>query len=767
MPEKPGYEELEQRVRELEAAAAKQSSLDNTLENLFNLSLDLLCVADFEGYFRLFNEAFENTLGHSTQVLLKTPFIDFVHPDDKVLTLEAVEQLVIGEPVSYFENRCRCKDGSYKWFAWTAVPATDEDFLYASARDITGQKILQRDLMRQRDLLENVLSTVPASIFWKDRNLAYLGANDRFIREAGFQNPQDLIGKTDYDLAWTREQADFYRKCDRRVMDSGEAMLNIEESQLQADGKEVHLLTNKVPLWKASGEVSGMLGVYMDISRQKDAEITLRKSEARLQTMFDSAAEFIFVIDPEGKVLKANRCVYLKTGFEPDEVLGRNIKEFFSDKSQAVCECSFPRLREHGYNRADIEFVCRDGDVIQMECSGTAVPDEEGNFSTFLIIQRDMTERNRVAAALAISERRFRAIFNSSFQFIGILGPDGTLLEANQTALELGGLKQEDVIEHPLWETKWWHYSTAAQDRLKAAVREASQGRSVRYEENVQDRHGAIRTVDFTLKPVLNEDGMTVLILLEGRDISEEKHAEEEMQRHQQEIAHVIRLSTAGEMASGMAHELNQPLAALVSYCGTAIALVNSMPTPLYQLREILECASEQAHRAGSIIRNLREFVSKEDNRQQRIELDQVIRDLDTLLGAELKDAAVTVDYHLHGQGRRVMANKVQLQQVLVNLVKNSVDAIRANNHDDGRVILETRLLADAMIEVTITDNGPGIAADMMGKMFNPFQTSKVSGMGMGLSISRSIIEAQGGRIWADEQRHDGASFGFCLPLSD
>ncbi len=111
-----------------------------------------------------------------------------------------------------------------------------------------------------------------------------------------------------------------------------------------------------------------------------------------------------------------------------------------------------------------------------MECSAAAIPDEQGEFSTFLIIQRDVTERNRAVSEIAISERRFRAIFNSSYQLIGILGPDGTLLESNKTALDLGGLKQEDVVGRPFWETYWWRYSTEVQDRLKAAIRKASQG---------------------------------------------------------------------------------------------------------------------------------------------------------------------------------------------------------------------------------------------------------------------------------------------------
>jgi len=762
---KPGYEKQEPRVQAPEAAEVTQLSLDKALVKLFDLSLDMLCVADFDGYFRIINAAFENTLGHSRRVLLKTPSIEFVHPDDKAATLAARKQLAGGEPVAHFENRYRCRDGSYKWLAWNSVPVTEEGFVYAVARDITEQKAIQQELASQRDLFDNVLSNVPASIFWKDRNSVYLGVNDRFARDTGLQSPQELIGKTDYDLAWTKEEADFYRECDRKVMDSGEPMLNIEESQQQADGKKIELLTSKVPLLDAAGQVSGMLGIYLDITERKQAEITLRKSESRLQTLFDSAAEFIFVIDPEGEIIQANRYVYSQSGYKAEEVIERNIKEFFTEESQSICDCNFPGLRESGYARSDIDFVCSDGRVIQMECSATGVPDENGDFTTFLIIQRDMTERKRAATALANSERRFRAIFNSTYQFIGVLDPNGILLEVNQTALDFGGIRQMDVVGRPFWETYWWCYSTEVQDRLKAAVRDASQGKSVCYEEDVLARDNTTRTIDFTLKPVTNQQGETVLIIPEGRDITDRKWAEEELQRHHQELAHVIRLSTMGEMASGMAHELNQPLAALVSYCGTAISLVKSLPAPPPRLLGILERAAEQAQRAGSIIRHLREFVSKGSNDKQPLDLDEVIKDLNILLGSELKSSKVKLEYCLDGRGRRVMANKVQIEQVMVNLVRNSVEAIHSIHKYTGKVILKTHILKDGSIEVTVSDNGPGIDASMIGKLFNPFQTSKVTGMGMGLSISRSIIEAHGGSIWVDEQHHHGALFGFSLPV--
>jgi len=764
MTGKPCYEELQQRIRELEATQENHSTPDDTLTNLFNLSLDMLCVADFDGNFRFINAAFENTLGHSRQVLLETPYIEFVHPDDKVKT-QAASAKITHEPVTNFENRYRCRDGSYKWLAWTAVPATDEGLIYATARDITDQKTLQHEMGSQRDLLNNVLSNVPASIFWKDRNSVFLGVNSRFARDAGLQNPEEIIGKTDHELAWTREEADFYRECDRQVMDSVEPMLNIEETQQQSDGKQINLLTNKVPLLDKSGQVYGMLGIYIDITRLKQTEDTLRKSEARLQTLFDSAAEFIFVIDPEGVILSANRHVYEQSGYKDNEIIGRNIKEFFSEESQGVCDCNFPTLRERGYNRADVDFVCKDGGILQMECSATAVPDEYGNFTTFLIVQRDVTERKRATTALAISEQRFRTIFNSSYQLIGILGPDGTLLDANDTALGIVGLNREEVIGRPFWDIYCWSYSTDVQSRLKAAIRDAAQGKPVRYEEDLLTKGNIIRTIDFTLKPVVNQQGETVLIIPEGMDITEKKRAEEETQRHHQELAHVIRLSTAGEMASGMAHELNQPLTAIISYCGTARSMMNSMSAPPPQLGEILGRASEQAHRAGDIIRHLRKFIDKGDSDKELLNIDQLIRDIILFLKYDVQKSHVKIEFFPGCKPCKVKANKTQIEQVLINLVRNSLEAIGNAATTGGQIVLQSRILSNDAVEVTVTDNGPGVDAALVDTIFNPFQTNKESGMGIGLSLSRSIIEAHKGRLWVDRNYQHGALFGFKLPI--
>jgi PAS domain S-box-containing protein len=610
--------------------------------------------------------------------------------------------------------------------------------------------------------LTSVFDNIPNMVFIKDaKTLRFVRVNHAGERLLGLTS-RELLGKNDFDV-FPGSQAEFFVQKDREVLASGIG-IDIPEEDIDTGllGRR-WLHTKKVPILDDNGQPVYLLGISEDITEARQAEIDREKNEIRFQTLFNFAAEFIFVIDPDGTIIEANHYACEHSGYGEDEITGRNIKEFFTRESQHTCDCNFPGLRERGYNRADIEFVHKDGHIIDMECSAAAVPDTEGNFNTFLIIQRDVTERNHVVAALSDSERRFRAIFNSAFQYIGLLDPDGIVLEANQTVMDFLGCTKSDLVGKPFWEVVWMNAPPGDQERARKAIREARQGKLIRYQVDMVGKDNTVRTVDLSLKPVQDEQGETILIIPEGRDITDLKLAEEELQLRQQELAHVMRLNTMGEMASGMAHELNQPLTALVSYCGTAEKLAKSSGAP-QELNDILVRASEQAHRAGDVLRYLRGFVSKGNSNKTRIVLDDLVHSVIDFISWELRNTDIQVTFQTGADGCGIVVDKVQIEQVLINLVRNSIDAIREAGISNGQVDIATRLTEDGSFRVTVTDNGPGIDPAIADSLFEPYQTSKETGMGMGLSISRSIIEAHNGKLWADIQRQQGAVFHISMP---
>jgi C4-dicarboxylate-specific signal transduction histidine kinase len=182
------------------------------------------------------------------------------------------------------------------------------------------------------------------------------------------------------------------------------------------------------------------------------------------------------------------------------------------------------------------------------------------------------------------------------------------------------------------------------------------------------------------------------------------------------------------------------------------------------ELYDILVRASEQAHRAGDVIRHLREFVSKGSNNKTRVVLDDLIHSVIDFISWELRDSDIQVAFLTGSHDCEVVIDKVQIEQVLINLVRNSIEAIRQAGISDGQVDIATRLAADGSIEVSVADNGSGINPTMADSLFQPYHTTKETGMGMGLSISRSIVEAHNGKLWADLQRQQGALFCMSIP---
>jgi two-component system, LuxR family, sensor kinase FixL len=249
------------------------------------------------------------------------------------------------------------------------------------------------------------------------------------------------------------------------------------------------------------------------------------------------------------------------------------------------------------------------------------------------------------------------------------------------------------------------------------------------------------------------------------RDLTERRDQERRLQELQSELVHVSRLTAMGEMASSLAHELNQPLSAIANYMKGSVTLLGSEQPDLERLKDVLGKAGDQALRAGDIIKRLREFVAKGETEHTLEDPAKLMEEASALalVGARQKGYRVTLEFARElGQ---VIVDRIQVQQVALNLIRNAMDAMEGEERRDLTIAVRA---GDARtVAVSVADTGPGISPQVSDRLFQPFVTTKASGMGVGLSICRTIIEAHGGRIWAETNDHGGATFTFTLPIAE
>lgn len=245
------------------------------------------------------------------------------------------------------------------------------------------------------------------------------------------------------------------------------------------------------------------------------------------------------------------------------------------------------------------------------------------------------------------------------------------------------------------------------------------------------------------------------------RDLTERQTTERRLQDVQGELVHVGRITALGEMASALAHELNQPLTAAANFMKGCLMLLDRDPVDRPRLRDMISQAGDQALRAGQIIRRLRDFLSKGEADRRIESLPKLLEEAGALAMIGAREKGVHLKFQIDAAVELVLADKVQIQQVALNLIRNAVESME---HSQSRELVVGAVPADDMVEVYVSDTGHGISPDVAGQLFQPFMTTKEQGMGVGLSISRTIIEAHGGRIWVESNPRGGTIFKFTLP---
>ncbi|MCH7872792.1 MAG: PAS domain S-box protein [Planctomycetes bacterium] len=423
----------------------------------------------------------------------------------------------------------------------------------------------------------------------------------------------------------------------------------------------------------------------------------------------------------------------------------------------------FGRRIQEAFDRgesASLEFEAKrkNGEVFPTEHTVSLLRDDAGEAVGIVSVIRDVSERKRAEKARRENEQRYRTLFEQLPDAVVILDPDTTLpIEFNDLAPRMLGYSREEFAKLPI---SAYEATETAQEVRAHAEKIQREGRD-EFETTMRTKRGNTLTVLVSIRVV--EIGGRRLFHTIRRDITARKQAEERDRRHHEELAHIARLSTMGEMATGLAHELNQPLAAILNYAEVCRRRLPADQPDFDEMRDDIEQIERQAERAGEIIRRMRSFVRKRGSHRSTVNLNQVAQEVTELLASQIRASEVTIRLELTDNTPYVLADSIQLQQVVLNLMRNAIEAMSDTPPEQRHLTLRTVLSDDAAVEMSVRDSGPPADSELE-HLFEPFFTTKTDGLGLGLSISRSIIEAFGGRLWATPNSDCGATFRFSIP---
>jgi PAS domain S-box-containing protein len=759
------------------------------------------------------NERWAQMLGYRLAELLPlrtATLLELTHPEDLRRAERLLSAHLAGTTAAIeCEARMRHRDGSWVWLlvSGKAVGWSDDgrpERMAGTCIDITRRMRAEAMLVESRSLLQTIVDTAPLRVFWKDRQLRYLGCNPAFARDAGKAGVIDVVGHDDYQMGWSNE-ADLYRADDQQVMATGVAKLAYEEPQTTPEGQTIWLRTSKVPLRNPAGEIIGVLGMYEDVTREKATEQALRSSEERfrnlatmLRLMCDNVPDMIWAKDLQKRYLFANKalCANLLRAQDTDEPLGRN-DLFFA-------------LRERERHPADPGWhtfgeLCQDSDALTLTRGTASQFDEFGNVGgRYLVLDvrkapfrneagevigtvgsaRDITDRIELehelqrhrdhleqlveqrTAALRDTEAKATHILQSSADGLYGVDVEGRITFMNRAGCALLGYAADEVIGRMAHDI--FHHSRP--DGTPYPRQECpGHGAVVRgIEARVDDEvywhaDGHPIPVMYAVHP-MRKDGATSGAVISFVDMSQQRAAERARQAALAAAENLARVRR--EFIANMSHEIRTPLNGVLGFARIGERSCDDRE----KSRDAFEKILASGNRLLGIINEILDFSKIEAGRIEidRVEISpsllveesaQLVRDRATAKGLQFRiDVAANLP-------DRCLGDPLRIGQVLLNLLDNAVKFT-----ERGSIELVAGFADDELV-FRVVDTGIGIGAQQLERVFDPFRqadgstTRKYGGTGLGLAISKRILELMGGRIRIESRPGAGTAAEFRLPF--
>jgi len=763
-----------------------------------------------------------------------------VHPEDRQDFMDLSTDLTAGKKKSFsIEYRIIWPDGTIHWvLSKGGVIREDQGSSVRFAgmvQDITERKRAEEELGESEEKHRKLTENLPQRIFHKDTNLAYLSCNKHYAQDLEICT-DEIVGKTDFDF-YPRELAEKYRADDRRVMESGQSM-DIEELYIK-DGQELFVQTVKTPLTDGVGNVTGILGIFWDITERRQAEKALELSlsflrRANVQTTkatllagFVKDIQHFTECEAVGLRLlgSAGQIPYESYAGFPKEFYGRE-SALSTERDRCLCtsvvtgqtDSALPFYTEDGsfYMNSTTDFlatlseedkgknrsVCNEfgyesvalvpirsedsilglvhiadsqkGKVpirlvksvenltLQMSTAIRRVSAEEKlNKHTRKVEQEIKTRTKQLVKANALLNRQIKEckVLEKELESLARfpaenpnpvlrVRKDGEILYANEAG--------ELLLDK--WKTKVGETVTNRwRDLISEAFLSEEGAAAAAAEEEVQGR-----VFSCVISPVRNAG----YVNLYARDVTKRKQAEDEARRRREELLHASRLSTVGEMALSLAHELNQPLCAILTHGNVCLRTSEDEIEDMDEFRENLKVITSQSKRAGGILNRIKTFVQRDTPQYTRVNINEIVHEAVRFVAQIIKDKAIILDLQLHAQLPAILADPIHIEQVLMNLANNAIESMQTVNAQKHRLTIQTSLRSHGFVELAVSDTGKGLP-ESTDKVFESFFTTKEHGLGMGLSICRSIVEAHRGTLWAEPCPDRGCTFKLALPVGN
>lgn len=519
--------------------------------------------------------------------------------------------------------------------------------------------------------------------------------------------------------------------------------------------------------------VAGYITRLRTRSQDSEARARLRAQRAdalaeELNLLIDGASGYaIYMLDPEGNVTLWNKAAERLKGWSEEEAISKHFSLFYPQAAvaQGKPERDLAIATEGGRLEEEDWRVRKSGSEFLAHVTLTALHDSQGELKGFGKVIRDVTEQRANEQKLAASASHLRSILATVPDAMIVINEAGEILWFSAAAEQLFGFAETEVIGSNVSRLMPSPYREQHDAYLKRYLttgekRIIGTGRTVIGER----RDGSTFPMELAVGEAISEGARVFTGFI--RDLTDKHAAEQRIDELRSDLVHAARVSAMGTMASTLAHELNQPITAVVNYArGVRKLLQDDKPEDRAMIDDALDGAYEEGLRAGGIVRRLREFVARGEVEKSVENLVELVDEASKLALIGTRERGIEARFELDPAARQVLVDKIQIQQVLINLMRNAIEAM---SQSPVRMLTVSSAPEEGgFIQVTVADTGPGVAPEIAENLFRAFNSTKSSGMGLGLSICRTIVEANGGRIWMEPGAQAGACFHFTLVRAD